>query len=353
MNSPVKTRIGFVGVGNMGQCAHLQNYAAIDACRVVAIAELRQETAQAVARRYGVPRVYASAEQMLKAEDLDAIVASQPFNRHGVLIPELLKANVPVFIEKPLSSTIESGEQILRALEASSTWLMVGYHKRSDPACMWAKNEIDRLKTSGELGCLKYIRITIPVGDWIANGFLPRINKGDNAGNLATEAPPEDMDQEAHAEYVTFINYYIHQLNLMRYLLGEPYSVSYADPNGVLLVGHSTSGVPCSIEMNPFTTSLDWQEEAVVCFEKGWVKVEFPAPLAHTRPGHVDVFSDPGSGVTPELRTPRLPWVHAMRQQALNFLAAVRGEREPMCAAEEALTDLRVARDYMKLWKGI
>lgn len=348
-----KVKIGFVGVGGMGQCAHLQNYMTVEDCEVVAIAEIREKTAARVAERYGIPTVYAEASDMLANEELDAIVASQPFNRHGILLPELLTAGKPIFIEKPLSSTIESGEKILEALEGSGTWIMVGYHKRSDPASMWAKAEIDRLKADGELGRMKYIRITMPVGDWVANGFLPLINEQDSAPQLAVEPPPSDMDEKAYGDYTAFVNYYIHQVNLMRYFLGESYSVSYADPQGVLLVGQSESGVTCTIEMDPFSTTVDWQEKVLVCFEHGWINVDLPAPLAHNRPGTVQLYSDPSAEQTPELRTPQLPWVHAMRQQAMNFVAAVKGECEPMCTAAEALEDLRVARQYLKHFRGV
>jgi hypothetical protein len=42
-----------------------------------------------------------------------------------------------------------------------------------------------------------------------------------------------------------------------------------------------------------------------------------------------------------------------MRNQALNFIKAVRGEAPAPCLAPEALQDLRVARDYIRLLKGI
>jgi len=92
-----KIRIGFVGVGGMGQCAHLKNYATLPDCEVVALAEVRENLGQKVAARYGIPHVYTSHTEMLEKEDLDGIVASQPFNRHGILLPELFKANIPVF----------------------------------------------------------------------------------------------------------------------------------------------------------------------------------------------------------------------------------------------------------------
>ena len=48
-----RIRIGFVGVGGMGQVAHLKNYATIEGCEVVALAELRPQTAELRSRGTG------------------------------------------------------------------------------------------------------------------------------------------------------------------------------------------------------------------------------------------------------------------------------------------------------------
>lgn len=347
-----KVKIGFVGVGGMGQCAHLKNYVTVPDCEVVAIAEVRENLGKRVAAKYEVPRVYKSAGDMLASEKLDGIVASQPFNRHGVLLPELYKAGVPVFTEKPLAASVQVGEKILGALAESGTWHMVGYHKRSDPASMYARAEIDRLKKSGELGPMRYVRIIMPSGDWVANGFTDLVGSDDAMPQLQCDPPAPDMDEATYAQYTGFVNYYIHQVNFMRYMLGEPYKVTYADPSGVMLAVQSESGVAGVIEMTPYETSIDWQESALVAFQHGYVKVDLPAPLASNRPGKVEMFRDPGQGKTPETIVPTLPWVHAMRRQAMNFVAAVRGEMKPLCDAQEALEDLLVARDYIKLLKG-
>jgi predicted dehydrogenase len=348
-----KVRIGFVGVGTMGQAAHLRNYAVLPECEVVAIAELRPRLAAEVARRYGVPRVYPDAEAMLAAEKLDGIVAAQPFTHHGQIIAPLYRAGVPVFTEKPLASSLAVGERLLTALAAGGSWHMVGYHKRSDPATRWARQEIDRLKQSGELGALRYVRVLMPAGDWVAGGFNELIRSDEAVPPLAADPPAGDMDEASFKEYVSFVNYYIHQVNLLRYLLGEPYQVTYADPSGVLLAAQSASGVTATIEMSPYQTTVDWQESALVAFERGYVKLELPAPLAHMRPGRVEVLRDPGKGATPTVEVPQLPWVHAMRQQAMTFLAAIRGEAQPPCEAPEALEDLRVAREYVRLWRHV
>jgi predicted dehydrogenase len=333
----------------MGQAAHLRNYASLPDCEVAALAELRVGLGQKVAARYGVPRVYTSPADMLAEEKLDGLVASQLFTRHGSLIPDLLKAGVPIFTEKPLAGALEVGERIAAAVAASGTWHMVGYHKRSDPATMTAKVEIDRLKATGELGRLTYVRLLMPGGDWIANGFSELVTDDGPMPTLPLDPPASDLSPAGHERYVGFVNYYIHQVNLMRHLLGEPYRLTYAHPSGVMLAVQAESGAAGVIEMDPFRTTMDWQESALICFEKGYIKLELPAPLASNRPGHIEFFRDPGDGVAAQTIIPKLPWVHAMRQQATNFVAAVRGEAKPPCETAEALEDLRVAREYLRL----
>ncbi|MBU4366561.1 MAG: Gfo/Idh/MocA family oxidoreductase [Verrucomicrobia bacterium] len=347
-----KVRIGFVGVGGMGQAAHLRNYVMVPECEVVAIAEVKQDLGRNVAARWGVKKIYASHAEMLAREKLDGIVASQPFTRHGTLVPELLKAGVPVFTEKPLAGSIEMGAKIVKAVQAAKTWMMIGYHKRSDPATMLVKAEIERLKKTRELGKLNYIRILMPAGDWQANGFNQNVSGHDPNPTFTGDPPASDMDKATNDIYIGFVNYYIHQVNLMRYLLGESWAVNYAAKSGLLLAGESAGGVTCSIEMSPYATTIDWQEHAFVCFEHGFLKLELPAPLAFTRPGRVEMFRDPGDGAQPKTEIPQLPWVHAMWQQARNFVAAIQGKGPIICTAEDALEDIKLAREYIRIWKG-
>ncbi len=347
-----KVRIGFVGVGGMGQMAHLKNYVVNDECEVVALAELRKETGKLVAQRYGIPRVYGDHQEMLAKEKLDGIIASQPFSRHSVLLPDLYKAAKFLFTEKPLCVATQAGEKLVKDAASAGCTHMVGYHKRSDPATMYAKALIEEWKATQKMGAMKYVRILMPAGDWIASGFTGMLNAGDKPGDLAWEPPVPDMDKPTADLYVSFVNYYIHQVNMMRHLLGEPYKVTYAEKSGVLLAVESCSGVAGVIEMSPYHTTIDWQEHMLVCFEKGYIKVDLPAPLATHRPGQVEVYEDPGNGKTPIRMSPTLPWVHAMRQQATNFVKVIKGELKPPCVASEALEDLKVAREYIRLRFG-
>lgn len=343
-----KLRIGFVGAGFMGQNAHMFNYDALkDECEITALAEPRPQLAQKVAARYGIPNVYADHHELLDAGNVDAIVASQPYNRHSVIVPDILRAGVPVFTEKPVALGVEAGEELVRLGEEKGVLHMVGYHKRSDPAMEYAKGLIDEWKASGEYGGLRYIRVTMPPGNWTAGIDMP-IGSDEPVVPGETEPTPAGFDNEEQVrDYDWFVNYYIHQVNAIRFLLGEPYHFTYAVKSGVLMTGESDSGICVSLEMGTYFTSLGWDESILVAFEKGYVKIELPPPLVRQRAGKVVVLRDNGNG-TPTITEPLLPYDSAMRRQAKNFLAAVRGDKPAPCVAREAVEDLKIARDFVR-----
>lgn len=348
-----KARIGFVGVGGMGQMAHLRNYVNVPDCEVVALAEIRPELGRMVAARYNIPKVYKTHEELLANEKLDGVVASQPFTRHVSLLPDLYKGVKHVFTEKPLAVMPESGRKLAKAAAAAKCKHMVGYHKRSDPATMYTKDLVEKWKKSGKYGKLRYVRISMPAGDWVANGFAGIINSGeDYAQGLEWENKPAGMSQDTWDKLVGFVNYYIHQVNLMRHLLGEDYHVTYTDKGNAMLAIASDSGVGGVIETSAYQTSRAWEETALVAFDRGYVLLTLPAPMTLTRAGTVEIYEDAEGQATPMRSLPTMPWVHAMWQQAINFVKVCQGKIEPLCTAAEAVKDLEVAREFIKLRYG-
>ncbi|MCD9024012.1 Gfo/Idh/MocA family protein [Cohnella silvisoli] len=343
-----KLKIGFVGVGGMGQMAHLSNYAVLsEQCEVVALAEVRPQMAQLVADRYGIPQVFSSHQDLLNGVKVDAIVAPQQYRSHHAIIPDIIRAGIPVFTEKPMSLTVETGEQLVQLAEEHRALHMVGYHKRSDPAMEHARKRIEEWKSSGEYGKLQYIRVTMPPGDWIGGADAP-LTSDEPYPFIPMEPGPAYFSDEQTNQLDSFVNYYIHQVNAIRFLLQEPYRVTFADRGGFLLTGESESGVTVVLEMAPYQTTIEWNESLQVCFEKGYVRVDLPPPLARQQAGKVTIMKDNGKE-PPSYEHPIMPNRSAMRQQAMNFIAAVQGVRPAPCESKEALEDLKLARDYIRM----
>ena len=344
-----KIRLGFIGTGNMGQMAHLRNYLTLPDCEVVALAELRPQLAAMVAQRFGIPEVYHDHHELLAKAQVDAYVMIQPFWIHGGLLPAVLAKGKPVMIEKPLAHSVEIAEQMAQLSAKHHAPIYVAYHKRSDLASVAAAEKIREWKASGQFGALRYVRVTMPPGKWDAEGFASRLTTDEKYRDIQNDPPPAGFDKEGAYQNFLLVNFYIHQINLLRYLLGEDYALTAADANGQYLGVRSTSGVSGILEMAPYHTTLDWQESALVGFDKGYLKLDLPAPMVLDRPGQLTVFEDLGGTETPKAITPVLaPW-HAMRSQAANFLRAVAGEKTPLCTAEDATKDLEIARDFLLL----
>jgi predicted dehydrogenase len=346
-----KLRIGFVGAGFMGQLAHIRSYALLrDECELVALAEPRQRTAELVAARYGIRRIYRDHRELLESEQLDGVVAPQRYTHHVALLPELYPHARHLFTEKPLALGAASGDRLAQLARDAGCVHMLGYHRRSDPATVEAKRTVDEWKASGELGALRYLRICYTDGDWIANAHAALIDAGDEPPPFPAEEPPPEVagDDDALWALSKGVDELVHPLNLLRHFLGEPYRVSFVDLSGRLCVFESESGVTTTIEVSPYRLSVGFDEELLVAFERGYVRLR-PAPsLANRRAGTLEIYRDAEGAALPERSSPELPWIDPMQAQAADFLRVCRGEAPPPTDVAEAAKDLHLVSDLVR-----
>jgi predicted dehydrogenase len=345
-----KVRIGFVGAGFMGQLAHIRSYALLrEECELVALAEPRQRTAELVAARYGIGRVYRDHRELIESEQLDGIVAAQRYTYHAALLPELYPHVRHLFTEKPLALSAAAGDRLARLAGESGCVHMLGYQRRSDPATVEAKRTVDAWKASGELGGLRYLRICYTDGDWTGNAH-GLIDVGEQPPPFPAEGPPPEFaaDDEAIWALSTGVDELVHPLNLLRHFVGERYRLVFVHVSGRLCAFESESGVPMTIEVSPYRVSVGFDEELLVAFEHGYVRL-CPAPsLAVNRAGRVEIYSDAGSRAIPERVAPELPWIDPQQAQAANFLRVCRGEAPPPTDAAEAAEDLHLVADIVR-----
>jgi predicted dehydrogenase len=164
------------------------------------------------------------------------------------------------------------------------------------------------------------------------------------------EPMPEWMPEPMQRRYNSFINFYIHQVNLLRYLIGEDYRVIYVDPGQKIMVAVSDSGVTCTLEMASYGLRNMWQEFYKICFEGGKIDLQIPAPLARQRPGNVCIYKTSGFGGSSEPQTIEsfLPQKWSFLEQARHFVECLRGGAPTISPTSDAIKDLEVSEQYIR-----
>jgi myo-inositol 2-dehydrogenase/D-chiro-inositol 1-dehydrogenase len=128
-----------VGAGSHSQGNHLPalaRYAAQHPGEVElgALCDLRRAHAEAMAAQYGLARVYVDVDEMLRAERPDGCIAVTPIPVTAQVAAQVIRAGVPLLMEKPPGATLDEARGIVDLAEQSGARVMVSMNRRFDPA---------------------------------------------------------------------------------------------------------------------------------------------------------------------------------------------------------------------------
>ncbi|PRI11565.1 Gfo/Idh/MocA family oxidoreductase [Leucobacter massiliensis] len=137
-----KTRIAVVGAAGAFGMKHLDGLANIPDAEVTVVAGTRPEPTQAVAEKYGVPNAVVGFEEVLRRDDVDAVILATPTQQHAAQTRAALAAGKHVQVEIPLADSLAEAQETLAAAEASSLVSMVGHTRRFNPSHQFVHNRI-------------------------------------------------------------------------------------------------------------------------------------------------------------------------------------------------------------------
>lgn len=147
-------RLGVVGAGAVLQVAHLPALKKLKTIEVAALCDSDLPKARALASRFGIPSIYDDIEELLRHEDLEAVLICTPNHLHESHILAGLNAGLHVYVEKPIALGAQSAQRIVRAAERSGQIVMVGMNHRYRPDSQALRSFIQ----SGELGEVDSLR---------------------------------------------------------------------------------------------------------------------------------------------------------------------------------------------------
>lgn len=145
-------RIGVVGLGHWGPNL-ARNFASIPGARLTWLCDGSDAVRDRWAPSFPQARMAANIEDLLGAEDLDAIVLATPVPTHASLACAVLSSGKHCFVEKPLAQTVDDAQQTIDAAQRAEKLLMVGHLLEYHPAVVSLKEIV----SSGELGSIFYL----------------------------------------------------------------------------------------------------------------------------------------------------------------------------------------------------
>ncbi|MFC7376481.1 MULTISPECIES: Gfo/Idh/MocA family protein [unclassified Brachybacterium] len=188
---PRDLRIGVIGVGRMG-ADHVERITRrTKGARVSAINDFRRETAEQVAAAAPGARVVDSPEELIAADDVDAVLITSPGQFHRDQAIACIAAGKPVLCEKPLAMNPADAYDVVRAEHASGQrYVSLGFMRRFDAEYAELKDALE----AGEVGTPMLL----------------------NCKHRNAEVPPGFTD--AHMVYDSAV----HEIDAISFFLDEP-----------------------------------------------------------------------------------------------------------------------------------
>jgi 2-hydroxy-4-carboxymuconate semialdehyde hemiacetal dehydrogenase len=135
-------RIALVGAGAFGE-KHLDALKVIDGVEVAVVVSASHEEATKLASKHGIEDVSDSYEDVLKRDDVDAVILTTPTPLHGRQAIQAMDAGKHVEVEIPVADSWEEAQAVLAKQRETGLVCMVGHTRRFNPSHQWVKKKID------------------------------------------------------------------------------------------------------------------------------------------------------------------------------------------------------------------
>jgi predicted dehydrogenase len=195
---PVRTAVIGLGYWGPNLVRNLHEHANAE---LVAVCDMREDALARIGARYPAVRLTTELDEILAADDIDAVAIATPVRTHHPIASAAMRAGKHVFVEKPLAASAEEAFDLARLADEHDVVLMPGHTFLYSPPVILIRDML----TAGELGEIYFLSMS-------------RVNLGlhQRDVSVAWDLGPHDF-------------------SILRFILGEtPVSVSAASRGCVI-----------------------------------------------------------------------------------------------------------------------
>jgi inositol 2-dehydrogenase len=143
-----KLGIGLVAVGRLGRVYARDLATRIPETRLVAIADPDPAAREAASAEVEVAAAFASADELMAAPGVEAIVIVGPTSTHREHVIAAARRGLPIFCEKPPALSLAEAREMKEAVTKSGVFFQMGFMRRFDAGYAAAKKRA----AAGEIG---------------------------------------------------------------------------------------------------------------------------------------------------------------------------------------------------------
>ena len=157
-----RIHLGVIGVGDRGRhdMAQFQMNPSVD---VVAVCDIYGEQIDKARQKAQNAKNFTDHRKLLEMKEVDVVLIATPDHWHATTAIDALNSGRDVYVEKPLTRTIEEGPSVVKAARINERICQVGMQQRSGKHYMQAKREY---LDTGRLG-----KITLARTWWHGNTY--------------------------------------------------------------------------------------------------------------------------------------------------------------------------------------
>jgi predicted dehydrogenase len=358
-----RINVGLIGLGGMGT-VHLRAFMSQSEedqdIQVVAVSEIytaRKQRAAEIAK-LTVRDVHHDYRDMLVRNDVDAVLIAAPDHWHGQIALDALTAGKDVYLEKPMTHTIEEARRVAEATKKHDRILQVGAHGMSHAGTHKARELIEQ----GEIGELLWAQATSArnsmTGEWNYRIEPEGTPQTIDWKRWLGPAPSRPFSAERYFRFRKYWDYsggiatdlFYHSLAPLLYAMGAQFPISVSACGGIYVQKDrevpdtyatiieypnfylDLSGSMANAAANRNHPAAIYGHKGTILFEPGQIRL-VPENLGREtetrrgRPPEPRIYELPPAGKLRDARSPH----------TANFFSCVRSRKQPNLPAELGL----------------
>ena len=160
-----KVRVGVISTSGFAEWNLIPNTQSHQNAELLSVCGRRLDRATEVAKKHGINKIYTDYRELIRSDDLDAVIVGSPDDLHHEMVIEALSHGKHVFCEKPMASSVQQAKEMASLAQKQGVVNMVNFTWGWLPLYVYLKELLD----GGTIGVPMYVSLGYKAGYGIEN----------------------------------------------------------------------------------------------------------------------------------------------------------------------------------------